>query len=432
MARWARDKHIPHPKPVEKVELSEKHIGIRLALVVFLLIIGITFIVLGVRSIFTIEEGWTEIEVNSSADVNSGNEFVFMYNLGMGDMSATAENKVLKSLYTDIMVDAYQVFHNNQEFENVKNVYYVNQHPNEEIEVDEILYQALALIKEYEDRNIYLAPVYELYDDIFLCEDDSQITDYDPYLNPEIASVYQKIAEYARDAKSIDIILLENGRIKLFVSDEYKNYCSENNITSYIDFSWLKNAFITDYLAETLIAKGFTNGTVSSYDGFSRNLDDSGTEFSLNIYDVKENNVQDTNLNKISINQVATMRYTGSKSIVSMRSFPINSLDAYSYYELDNGEIRTMYLDISDGLCKSAANNLYSYSDEYNCSEILLQIAPIYISEEMHEDILSALLDKEIYSIYCKDTIIRYNDSSLKLEDLYVGDNFSYTSEFME
>lgn len=426
MARWAREKNMPHPKPVEKVELSENHIGLRLALVVLLLVIGVSFIGLGIRSLLTVEEGWTEIEVNSSADANVGNEFVFMYNLGSGDMSATAENKALISLYTDVMVDAYRIFHNNLEFENVKNVYYVNQHPNEEIEVDEMLYQAFSLIKEYEDRNIYLAPVFAQYDEIFFCEDDSQIVNYDPYLNVEVASVYKEIAGFAQDAKSVDVKLLGNGRIKLLVSDEYMKYCQENDISSYIDFSWMKNAFIIDYLAETLNSKGFTFGTVSSYDGFSRNLDESGTEFSVNIYDVQERTAKQGN-----VYQVATMQYTGSKSIVTMRNFSINSLDAYRYYELDNGEIRTIYLDSLDGFCKSAANNLYSYSDEYSCSEILLQIAPIYISEEMQEDALSALSDKGIYSIYCKDTSIRYNEDTLQLKNLYVSDKFAYIAESM-
>ena len=437
MARWAREKHMPHPKPVEKVELSESHIGIRLALVVLLLVIGISFIGLGIRSLLTVESPMASNSIMVSIGEegaypdtvfnNIGNEFVFMYNLGTGDMSPTAENKILRALYTDFMVDAYRVFHNNQAFENVNNLYYVNQHPNEEIEVNEMLYQALSLIKEYDDRNIYLAPVYAQYDDIFFCEDDSQIADYDPYLNPEVASVYKKLAEYAKDAKAVDVQLLGNNRMKLMVSHEYMDFCKENDITCYIDFSWMKNAFIIDSVAETLNAKGFTFGTISSYDGFSRNLDESGTEFSFNIYDVQEKSANENN-----VYQVATMQYTGMRSIVTMRSFPINTLDAYRYYELDNGEIRTMYLDIADGQCKSAANNLYAYSKEYSCSEILLQIAPIYIADAMKEDSLSALSEKGIETIYCKDTLIRYTEDKLQLKDLYVSDKFSYSSKLIQ
>ncbi len=423
MGRTARNKEMPNLKQVQKVELSDKNVLFRAILVGVLLVIGVSSIAYGVKSLLQVESGWTEIHADASADTNLSNEFVFMYNLGTNsELSVTAENKAVIAVYTDVMVKVYELFHNGQEFENVNNIYYINKHPNEEIVVDDMLYAAFSVISEYENRNIYLAPVYAQYNNLFYCEDDVELVTFDPYLNEELATEYKEIAQFAADKNAIDVELLGNNKIKLHVSDEYLTFCEENAISDFVDFSWMKNAFIVDYLADTLVDKGYTAGAISSYDGFSRNLDESGTEFSFNIYDRAEGNIR----------QVATMQYSGAKSIVTMRNYPMNTLDTYSYYELDNGEIRTSYLSIEDGLCKSATDSLYSYSKDKSCSEILLQMIPLYIAEELQEQAISDLSENGVYSIYCKENLIVSNDETLKLTDLYVKGDLNYTTDIIK
>lgn len=423
MGRTVRNKEMPHPKPVEKIELSEKNIILRIILTAVLLVIGISSILYGIQAFLQVEDGWTEIHADSSADTNVGNEFVFMYNLGTNSkLSATAENKAVISLYTDVMVEAYELFHNGKGFENVNNIYYINNHPNEEIAVDDMLYQAFSFIEQYENRNIYLAPIYAMYNNIFYCEDDAELVKFDPFLNEELAALYKQLAGFAADKNSVHIELLGNGKVKLCVSEEYLKFCEENEVSELIDFSWMKNAFVVDYVADTLISKGFTAGTISSYDGFSRNLDESGTEFSFNIYDKTEGNVI----------HAATMEYSGAKSIVTMRNYPMNTLDAYSYYELDNGEVRTRYLSVEDGLCKSAADGFTCYAENLSCSEILLQMIPLYISDNLEKQELTDLAEKGIYSIFCDKQQIMYNEKGLKISDIYENDKFTYIINFFE
>lgn len=415
--RWKRE--VQHPKPVEKIELSEKNVGLRFTLLAVLIIVAVISFGYGINQLLSVETGWTEIEADSSAEANSSNEFVLLYNLGSRqDMSVTAENKAIIALYTDVMEQAYQLFHNNQEIENVNNIYYINSHPNQEIVVEDMLYQAFELIDKYQDRTIYLAPVFEQYDDIFYCEDDSQTAPFDPYKNDELALEFAQMAAYANDATAVNIELLGDNKIKLHVSEEYLAYCEENGITCLVDFSWMKNAFIVDYLAEVMISEGFTAATISSYDGYSRNLDTSETEFAFNLYDSMQG----------SVIQAATAQYSGIKSIVSMRAFPINNLEVYRYYEFSNGEIRTSYLDVADGLCKNATSSLYAYADDLGCAEILLKVSPIYISETLDKDALVSLIDDGIYSVYVSDKLIVYNEEKLHLSGVYT----SYTTNYVK
>ena len=418
MNRTARDNR-PNVKPVTKVKLKEEQAGIRLIIVVLLVAIAAAAFAYGISSLLNEEPGWVEIEADSTT-AGCADEFVFLYELGASDTSATAEKKALTLLYTDTMEYAYQVFNSDTGFEEVCNIYEINRHPNEVLTVDEVLYDAFLLLQSYGNRNLYMAPIYARYDDMFYCGDDSQTYDFDPYQNEDVEAEYQELADFAADSEQVEIKLLGDGKIKLCVSEEYLDYAEENGITCFIDFFWMKNAFITDYLADTLTEKGYTHGTVSSYDGFSRCLDDREVTYSYNLFDREEKNVYN----------VSAMKYSGRRSIVSFRNYKVSDLDYWHYYEFTDGETRTSYLDLSDGKCKSALPNLVAYSDKENCAQILMEISPVYIAEELDEGALDALVDNGVYSVYCKDRTIYHNDADLCLAWLYDRDGITYTSVY--
>ena len=267
-----------------------------------------------------------------------------------------------------------------------------------------------------------MAPIYAQYDDIFYCNDDSELVNYDPYLNEQVAADYQEIALFANNPEAIDIQLLEDNKIMLYVSDEYLAYAEENYITDYIDFFWMKNAFIADYIASVLIENGYTAGSISSFDGFVRNLDTTDVTYSFNIFDKQEDNVY----------VAAAMQYTGAHSIVFLRNYMMNSYDEQYYYQLSNGDVRTSYVDIADGYCKSAVNNLVSYSADLGCAEVLMQMMPIYIADTFDAQALLSLMENGIHSIYCENGVIYYNEKSLVLTELYQKEDVQYQTSFVE
>ena len=394
MGRTVRSKNFnrtPYVKPVEKVELSEKNLKWRIFLVVLLIMIAAGSFAYGVNAFLSRNAGWQEINANSRSDAaNCSQDFVFMYNLGASGAGATVEGKAIVTLYTDATELAYQQFHTKEEFEYVNNIYYINRHPNEEIVVDDILYNAFDLISQTGNRNIYLGPVYMQYDDIFYCQEDYQLADFDPYLNDEVAEDYRNIAAFANDPEMIDIQLLGNNKIKLYVSDEYLKYAEENFISDYIDFFWMKNAFIVDYIADLMIDAGHTRGSISSYDGFIRTMDVTDTSYSFNVYDREGE--------KLTLAQV--MEYAGPLSLVYYRDYKMNSLDYHHYYELDNGEIRTAYVDVNDGFSKESIDSLYVYSKESSCAKLLLETVSVYVADEFDAEKLQTLESQGIYSIY--------------------------------
>lgn len=419
MNRTVRDGSDRHPKPVRRIELFEKYPKARLAATIVLILIAMCALGYSLVSFLTVEAGWTTIESDASG-ADCSNELIFQYDLGAGEMSPAAEKKAVDRLYTEATAKAYQLFHTSQGFDGVNNLYYINRHPNEVIEVDEVLYEAFSVIRQYGDRAVYLAPVYVQYSNLFGCHDDAETIDFDPYQSEETAAYFAEIISFAGDQNAIDIELLEDHKIKLFVSDAYLDYASEIGFTEFIDFYWMKNAFIVDYIADLMKANGFVRGSISSYDGFVRNLDDvSGLEYAFNLFDRVGG----------SVYQAGVMRYDHAMSIVYLRNYSVNnSLDWQHYYEFRDGEIRTAYIDAADGYCKSAVNNIVAYSQGFSCAEVLLQVMPVYIKDHFEAEKLTGLAQNGVYSIYCEDHRILYNESSLILTDLYDENGVRYTA----
>lgn len=410
---------MPHPKPVDKIELSSGHVRLRLILTVAFLIVGSCFLAYSVSQLSARGPGWCEVEVSSS-ELNCGDDFILRYCLGEGSMSATAEYKAIAACYTEATEYAFQMFTNDVAYEGVCNLYYISRHPNEEILVDDALYQAFSLIQSMQDRRVYLAPVYEQYNGLFPCTEEYQTVEFDPRQNLSIAEYYAEIAGFANDPQMIDLELLGDNRVLLKVSEAYLSFAAENEIESFLDFSWMKNAFIVDYLADTLLENGFCYGYLSSYDGFLRNLDTRGQTYVVNLYDRQG----------MDIYLPAQLQYTAPASVVVLRNYPMTEQDGWHYYTYASGEIVTAFLDPTDGISKSATDNLVSYGVDVGCAEILLQTAPVFIADVFRPEALKALAENGIYSVWCEETVIKYNDQSADLVLLEDSGEMQYTISF--
>lgn len=395
----------PNLKPVTKIELSEEHRTLRIVLAVGFLVIGVAAIVVGLVSLLNTENGWQEVQI-STKSANCAGDFVLMYDFSDAGASATAVNKQLTTLYSQAAEDAYRMFSADLREDGLQNVRYLNDHVGEVVTVDPALYKALSLLVKYDCRYPYLAPAYAEYDRVFMAESDAEAARYDPAGDPELARYLLDIAESARDPQMVNLELLGDNRVRLFVSGAYQQFAEQNGIETLLDFGWMKNAFIADYLADTLEAAGFTNGYLSSYDGFTRNLDRRGNEYSFNLFDRQGNDV----------NLPARMKYDTPLSIVFLRDFPMAEQDKWHYYAFENGKIVTAFLDAADGLSKSACHNLVSYSKDLGCGEIVMQTAPVFIADGFDDGPLGALEEKGVYSIWSQGNALKWNDSSLKLE----------------
>lgn len=407
MGRTVRGRREPHLPRVEKIELSDSHVKGRTAAAVLLLVVGVALIVYSFTNFLSTDAGWQEIEADAARGFHCGGDFTFLYELGNGEISVNSEKKELTALYSDAAKTAYGIFNADVEIEGVANLWYLNHHPNEEIVVDEVLYNALSQVSDDGGRWIYLGPVYSIYDNLFYMSSPDGAVDFDPRLNPVIGELFQEICRFAEDSEAVNLEFMGNSTIKLKVSEEYLAFTEAEELEDFIDFYWMKNAFIVDYLADRLLAEGYNHGVISSYDGYVRCLDDRGTIFAYQFYHEQEG--------MAVLSEV--MEYTDPCSFVAFRSYPLNGLDYRRYLILSDGSVRTPYLSTVDGLDRCSIEELTVYARNMGCAEIALKAASVYIVDGFQENTLSSLTETGIYAVYWEGGEIRNIGPLLSIED---------------
>ena len=263
---------------------------------------------------------------------------------------------------------------------------YINSHPNETVRVDAWLYEALEKITESGTRYLYLGPVYEWYGGIFYSQTAEEASAVDPFGNEDAARFCRDAALYANDPQAVQLELLGEDQVCLFVSDEYLAFLEENDCHVLLDFGWMKNAFAADYLAEKMIARGHTRGVLTSRDGYIRCLDESGTSFTLpqtawkeSVISSSENASNDSNSHEENFEYISEFSYTGPMSIVYLRAYPVADAPDDSYFVMPDGSIRTAYIDPADGLCRTSRMEWLLHSVEEGCADLVLSAATEFI-----------------------------------------------------
>ncbi len=408
----------PGVRPVEKIELPEKSSKTRIVVAILLLAIGLGFLGFAIFSALTPENGWVQIESIAVSSESVAGDLVFFYELGVSGKSINAEHRELSNLYTELCMDAYRLFTADYAFTDVHNLHYINSHVGEKVTVEPALYRALKAIEDSGTRLLFAAPFYREYKNLFADTEDSSAALVDPYKSEEIAAYFAELSSFTKDDAHICLEFLGENTVRLMVSEEYRAFAQENAIESYIDLYWARNAFAVDYICEELISRGFTYGSISSYDGFVRVMDRRETGYSYNLYGLYDD----------VLYNAARMDYAGSNSIVCLRSFPMTEQDQ-AYYVYKTGERRHPYVDATDGLCKNATDALVAYSPYRGCAAVLLAALPNYLSGTLDDAKLSEMASGGVYAAYAEGTTVYYTQTGVKLSNLYRDEKITFQTK---
>ena len=347
-----------------RIELENaKPTKLRIALIVLALVVAAAAFTAGIRALLDQGSGWQTVDAYPEG-VDCSGDFVLQYYFGEGGASDTVSSKKLSGLYTLALEEAREAFYPQGALAAV------NASPNEAVEVPSALYQALEKIEAAGDRSVYLAPVYALYGQVFLTEDEDEARRLDPTYNGELGAYAAEVAAFASDPDAVCVELLGEDRVQLRVSEEYLAFAEENGIEAFLDFGWMTNAFIADHVAETLLRGGYTTGYLASFDGFTRTLGPAGMNYSLNLF----------HREGTEILLPAVLDYAAPVSIVSLRDYPMSEADRWHYFTYSDGSVTTVFADPATGLSRSSLSELTVYAESSGCVELLLAAAPVFIA----------------------------------------------------
>ncbi len=411
----------PGVKPVQKIELSEKSPKKRLIIVISLIAFALLMFGIAIVSALSVPAGWSKIEPAYSSADTVAVDLVFSYNLGASGAKPKTEYRELSRLYASLCNSAYTLFDAEREFENVKNPYYISKHIGEEITVNPALYEAFLLLERFESRQLYAAPYYDQYRNLFSMTEDGLAVQYDPYKDAELAQYYSQIAVFVNDGDHINLELLGDNKVRLTVSPEYQSFANEHGIERFIDFYWMKNAFAVDFIADALEENGYVNGYISSRDGFTRNLDPGETVYSMTLPSRHEGETY----------AGARYDYKGKNSVVFLRSYSVDEGDTI-YYTYQNGEVRNAYIDIADGLCRTSLDGLVGYSKDQGCAEVLLGMLPTFIADEPDTASLAELAANGVYTVRIDGTKLTYNQKDIMITVNTGIESIKFSAELAE
>lgn len=395
------------PRPINRVEISEKNKTLRLIAAVLLLVIGVIGITTGIMSLLNKETGWQRVQV-APQERNCSESFLLQYKFTGTGAEATAVNNKLQTAYGEACVKAYQLFTPDEAIDGVQNIYYVNHHPNEVVAVDPVLYAAFEKVADM--PWIYLGPAYAHYSSMIFNTEENLLPELDPMENPEAAAYVAAVAEFAADRNSVNLELLGDHKVRLSVSQAYLEFAEEEEIENFIDFAYLTNAFIIDYLAQVLIDEDLTDGYLVSADGFTRNLV-GDQDFSVNIFDRVGNTVY----------PAGVLGYRGPISIVYLKDYTTGNSDV-NYRETGNRFVHLM-TDPADGIYRTAEENLVSYSYDTGCADVLLKMLPGFVGSEF-------VVPEGVFSVWCEGEMICYNDASVSIGNLLKSEQMTYRAVY--
>ncbi|MCI9225767.1 MAG: hypothetical protein HFE91_09895 [Acutalibacter sp.] len=339
-----REKTPPALPKVKRVELNETHIGRKFIAFVLCLALGLSALGFGIYSLLTTEPGWVKIEA-SSTEARCAADFNFQYYF---QKDATAQRKALTTLYTKECMRLTKLLDTTESYEDSPgNLHDINTHPNEEIEADPLLYKVLEFLMGRGDVTMYqgLLNAYSL--NLYYDGDGE-----DPFASRT------ELADIALDRTALNLQLLGENTLKLEVSAGCEALAAELGLDCYLDLGWLKNAFILDSLVETLGSRGFTDGIISSRDGFVRSLGGEVGTVGLSLYKWEKDTAVETGREELST----------PVNAASLTCFPLPGDDGRAFVSQN-----ALRAQLPGEYAKAPAETLLLTSEDKGCLELALE-----------------------------------------------------------
>lgn len=375
MSRYGRRREPYVPGKVQ-LEVSQEHMTLRLLGLGAALLVAALAFGYAINNMLQAPAGWQTVEVGSSK-TGITQYFTLNYNFGAAGGNATKERKAVSAIYTQALDHAYLVLSSREDAQDA-GLAALNASPNREITVDPLLYAALRTVEEAGSRQPYFAPLTEHYHNLLTADSDEAAAQWDPDLTESVGEYVRELAAYANDPAMIQVTLLPGNRVRLDVSEEYLAYAQENELTTFVDFGYLLNAFLCDAAADALVEQGYTNGILSSYDGYVRAL--CGDELAVSLYDLVDGKIVRT----------GEAIYHGPAALVVCRSFPLNPMDQSNYHCYADGTIRAPYVG-RDGMLRAAASSLTALDRQGSAAALALKATEAFAGETLDEAMLEEI-----------------------------------------
>ena len=223
---------------------EKQNIIIRLSLLAALIVVIVICVVIIVNQSKT-KGGINEIARDSSKYSGQMSDYKLYYNLD--EENAGATELMLERQYAAAFDKIYELVTEYEEFEGIYNIYYINNHVNEDIALEPVLYNYLKRIYDLNPKYLFEAPLYNFWESMIYSKDTNQRNKLEPENDSENSDSIDYFVNTSLN--KIDISFLDNYKIRVNVEDDYKKIDESD---SYISLALFYDSVIMDYVKSYL------------------------------------------------------------------------------------------------------------------------------------------------------------------------------------
>lgn len=332
---------------MKNLEVSDKHIGLKVVLFIVFLVIAVSAFSYGVTLIGKKESGYQSISVSSSSQGSEvatfAKEISFSHYFEGTSNSIKKEVRTLQKVYTSILYDVCRQLDAENTYEGAVSLGALNSNLGVAVSVSPELYAVLkdaySRTLEKKNFNMFAGALYAEWKSILILDDASE---FDPLNNEYMTYRIGEIAKEVSDLSNFTLEFLDDSTCTVLfdVSEHYLAFSSEFELSSVVlDLNLMTNAYKLYLLAQELEALGYKNGYLVSNDGLVVTLSET-FEQSFVLYGIENENPLSSN-----IVERGAVAVSGAASKVYMSAFAFGS-----YYNATvNGHLRNLFFDTTTG-----------------------------------------------------------------------------------
>ena len=323
-----------------KIEVSEKHVGLRIAVTAVAFVIAVVAFTWGVLSIGKRDPGYQTIEAKVDAEaITYNNAVLYQYWFDGKSNEIKGKVNVLNLVYTPILSASYKQLDHQNTYSGQVSIGTINQHQGEVVTVSPELYAILkdAYAKTLEGRgfNMFAGALYAEWKSIQILEDPSE---FDPANNGNTAERLHAIAAEVNDLSNFKLEFLDdnNCSLRFSTTSGYEEFCREYEITAFaLDLNNLRDAYMLSMMGNALVEAGYSLGHMTTPMGMALNTSPRGTlSFDMHTWETGK----DTVYASVELDGVFSAALFTAYSMGSDYGYNLGDLYRHLYFDVRTGD----------------------------------------------------------------------------------------------
>ena len=370
-------------KEARTIILSKaKHFDFMVIGFVVAVAIAAVLITLNAFGVFSDATGYSNLDLEVYRDVKFSHDLNCSIYFSGNTMKVNSDKKKASSFFSSsyreiyMMTDPYLDYSPN--FASIKTI---NSSLGEDVEIDARLYKILKDAYEKSDvinnnYSIFAAPLFDEWNDL-LYSGSLGNTDSDPLFDDEELFYLQSLANFVKNTSSYSLEFKDNNIVQLNISNAYKSFREEYEITSpIISLNVLETAYQIQYVATRLEEEGYVNAYVSDNYGNGMTLKGFGS-LNHNLYNIQEG----------SAHLFGHINRSDKYVFSATHHFLTNTKNAGEFYDVTkNGTTyhRSSYLNIDTGLPYDSYLSTNLFSNTLNLPDLVLENNKLVIKDDAY------------------------------------------------